>query len=186
VNPSKKKFVLIPVGLPGAGKTTLVRWLAERLQCRVVSRDAIRSAMFVPCDFTPEEKDAAFSALQTALEVNLKLGVSTLVDGMCFSAEGALETVEQIVRAGGGIPVAIYCDCPIDVAKERVENDRKARSHDALDRDATLVKAVADRFRSLPEGVFRVDMTESLEVVGASVRRHIEERLGAEDPCDHD
>lgn len=185
-NGPRRKFVLVPIGLPGAGKTALVEWLASRLDCRVVSRDRIRSAMFVPCRFTPEEKEAAFRALQSALEVNLGLGATTLVDGMCFSEEGVLERVEAIARASGGIPIAVYCECPIEVAQQRVERDREVGDHPALDRNAGLVREVARRFRALPRGIFRVDMTQDLERIGEAVLRYIEGRLDGEGQCHRD
>lgn len=170
-------FVFLPIGLPGAGKSSLVLWLAERLRCRILSRDSLREAMFNPCSFTESEKRAAYAGLQVALRSNLSLSESTLVDGMCFSSVGVLEDLEGIAEEYNAVAIPVWCDCPIAVAQERVECDRRLGRHAAQDRDAALVRRVAERFRVIPEGVLRIDMSQDRDTIGHLALEHICRRL---------
>lgn len=174
---SELRFVFLPIGLPGAGKTTLVKWLSERVEARVASRDAIRDAMFRPCSYSVDEKQAAFSAVQDAVRVNATLSVSTLVDGMCFSTNGELEQLEEIARVYGSIPIPVHCKCPITVAQARVERDQVEGAHVAEDRDVDLVDTVAERFRAIPPRVYAVDMTQDITSVGTKVLNYIRQTI---------
>ena len=53
-----RPLVVALVGLPGAGKSEVASFLARELALRLVSRDAIRAAMFPQCRYSPAEKRA--------------------------------------------------------------------------------------------------------------------------------
>ncbi len=80
---------VVILGLPGVGKTTLAKGLAQRCGARLVSRDETRLAMFGPCSSTDGEKKAAFAALIGAVTTNCALGHLSIVEGMPFSRYAA-------------------------------------------------------------------------------------------------
>jgi predicted kinase len=165
-------IVIALIGVPGAGKTSLAQWLVQRKpSLRIISRDLIREAMFVPCYFTNEEKSAAFEAVKLAIPVVVSRGNSVVVDGMCFSQDGVLEEVEQIAATVGARPVSVFCKCPLDIAIARVERDRESGSHPAQDRNAALVRRVFADFRTLPERVITVDSSANVDEVGKETLR---------------
>src|SRR5690606_6428150 len=94
-----RPLVVATMGLPGAGKSTLVRGLCGVLDLHVVDRDLLRAAMFPRCGFTAAEKAAAFRMLLAAVEVNCALGRSSIVDGVTFSRRADLERLDAVVRA---------------------------------------------------------------------------------------
>lgn len=176
-------FVLTPIGLPGSGKSTLVHWLHERIPLWIVSRDSIRAAMFDPCEYTRIEKEAAFEAVLSGVRANCVLGRPVAVDGIAFSEEGYLERVAAVAAEAGSKLVAVFCDCPLEVACERVEADHRFGHHLAADRDRDLVEATAAHFRDVPYWAYRLDMTRPVAEVGEQVLALLPQtdRLGAVD-----
>lgn len=143
-------------GLPGAGKSTLAGPLAERLDFRLVDRDAIRRAQFPLCAYSAEEKDAATHAAQAAAVANSRLGFSSLVDGMTFAARTLRHQFAEAIARAGGAFYALHLDCPLEEARRRV---REQDGHTAGDRDESLVNGVHARFEP-PEGEgLRLDAT---------------------------
>ncbi|HEX6834126.1 MAG TPA: AAA family ATPase, partial [Rudaea sp.] len=118
--PAQRPVVVALIGLPGSGKTLVARALADQLGFRRVCRDEIRHAMFPRCSYTFVEKRAAFRALLLALEINCMLGESTVIDGMTFSRRRDLLRVDSVIRRYHYLPIPIYLDCPVDVARARV------------------------------------------------------------------
>lgn len=150
------RLVLL-VGLPGAGKTTLATWLAEEHGFAIASRDVIRAAMFPHCSFTVEEKTVAYEGMKAAIETMLRLGRDVVSDGITFSSCTNLEEVRKLGDIGG-VPVTIlHLEVPMVIAQERVEEDRKNDPTVPADRDAALVADVVARFDPLPADAIRLD-----------------------------
>jgi thymidylate kinase len=167
-------IVVSLMGIPGAGKTSLAQWLVQHEpSLRIISRDLIREAMFVPCFFTNEEKTAAYEAVKLAIPVVVLRGNSVVIDGMCFSQRGVLEEIEQIAVNVGARSLSVFCKCPLEIAIARVERDRESGSHSAQDRDATLVRRVFADFRTLPQRVITVDSSASVDDVGKEILTYI-------------
>ncbi len=158
-------MVIILLGIPAAGKSTIASILAERHGYRIVSRDTIRAAMFVPCSWTELEKRTAFDALGRALSANLQLGMPTIVEGMPFGRDGDIEAVEAIAAANHASSLSVLCACPIEVACVRAGID-VSEGRDIIDRGPATVLDVAARFRTLPAYVRVID---SSGTIGASV-----------------
>jgi predicted kinase len=135
----------------------------------IVSRDAIRAAMFDPCEYTSAEKEAAFEALLSGVHANCSLNRPVAVDGIAFSEEGYLERVAEVAAESGARLIAVYCVCPIEVACERVEADQRLGRHVAADRDRELVERTAARFREVPQWAYRLNMTRPLDELGEEV-----------------
>lgn len=152
-----RPWVLAQMGLPGAGKTALAQAISCSFDVEIISRDDIRSAMFKKCTYTIAEKKAAFAGLLAAVEVAASLGRSSIVDGVAFSTVGDLEAVVSAAEKGGARPLVVWLDCPLDVAAQRVEDDRMTGRHTAADRDAALVRRVHASFRAIPETAYRLD-----------------------------
>lgn len=172
MNPTVDTARLVALaGLPGAGKTTLATWLGAETGFVVASRDVIRKAMFPQCQFTLKEKEAAFDALKSSIAIMLSMRISVVTDGICFSSARELQEILDVAR-GVEVPATIiHCDCPVEVAKLRVERDRRNDSSVPADRNAEMVQKTFDRFDPLPTTAERVDMTGSISVVRREVVR---------------
>ncbi|HSX61636.1 MAG TPA: ATP-binding protein [Tahibacter sp.] len=149
--------VVALIGLPGSGKSLVARALADQLDFRRVDRDAIRHAMFPRCSYSFVEKRASFRGVLLALEVNCMLGESSVIDGCTFSRRADLARVDQIVRQHACTPVAIFLDCPSELARERIARDVAENRHLARDRTPDIVGDVLARMEPPPPGALTID-----------------------------
>lgn len=157
-----RPLVVALMGLPGAGKSALAHSLSVRLRLHVVDRDAIRAAMFPRCDFSVAEKLAAFRVLLAAVDVNCALGRSSIVDGVTFSRRSDLEQLDAVVRRYPVDTVALYLDCPPELARARIA---AASGHPAGDRTPELVDKVMARFDPPPASAVVLDASRTREQV---------------------
>lgn len=163
---------VVLLGLPGAGKTTLAKGLAQRLGARLVSRDEIRCAMFCPCSFTDAEKEAAFRAVIGAVTANCALGELSIVEGMPFSRPGEYEAVAAATAAQGRSAMAILLKIDPALASERIAGQLSAEAAPAADRDATLPFTVHARFREPPASALELDArADPLELLNAAAEQ---------------
>lgn len=166
--------VVVLVGLPGAGKSTLARALAARVpDARVIDKDQVRHALFAPCDYSAAERDVTFGAMLDAARYHLGRGRVVLFDGLTFSRRTEVEAAEAVAADSGAFTAVVVCDVPVQVAIERCERDASAGGHLAANRNGDLVRRVASEMEEPPGDYLTVSMTADLEPVVEDVLRYI-------------
>lgn len=160
--------VIAVYGLPGAGKSSLIRLLAPALALPVIDRDAIRAAMFPGGEHGAAHKAAANEAVFAALRLHAAAGRGSLIDGMSF-ADAAQRAYAAGIAAAFALPYRpLWLDCPVAVAIARI---KAQPSHPARDRGTALVQQVARRFAAVDAAVPRLDATAPLpELLAAALR----------------
>lgn len=166
--------VIVLMGLPGAGKTTVAERLADARGWSIVSRDAIRAAMFRPCTFTEAEKRAAYQAMLIAVRTCVGLGRSCIVEGMPFSHASDVETVRAIAQAAGVLFLPVLLDCPVAVAQAHVSRDIADKIRAPQDRDAGTVARVAAKFEPPPADALRLDATRAPDEIVRALLSHLD------------
>ena len=161
-------LIVAPMGLPGAGKSTVARFLVETLGLWHVDRDRIRHAMFPHCSYREAELHAGGEAAWLALEANCRLGVGSVLDGMTLSRSVDRNRLGSIADRHGFSVLPLFVDCPLTVARERVRADAAGGRHTAADRVPALVDAVADRFEPPPAHAARLDGALPLDALCAA------------------
>lgn len=162
-------IVIALMGLPGSGKTTVAERLVRMRDLSVISRDAIRAAMFRPPSFTELEKQCAYRALLLAVAACLELGRSCIVEGMTFSRASEVEEVRRIAETAAAHFLPVFLDCPVDLAQARAAHDLAQQSRAPEDRDERLVARVAERFDAPPADALRLDATGTPEEIAKAI-----------------
>lgn len=152
--------VVAVIGLPGAGKSVVARAIEDQLGLRRVCRDAIRHAMFPKCSYSFAEKRAAFRSMLLALEINCMLGESSVIDGVTFSRRRDLARVDSVIGRYNFTPIAIYLDCPPEIARARIASDVENNRHLARDRSPDVVTEVLARFDAPPATALVIDAAQ--------------------------
>ncbi len=168
--------VIALMGLPGSGKTTVAERLVRVRDLSVISRDAIRAAMFRPSRFTELEKQCAYQALLLAVAACLELGRSCIVEGMTFSRAGEVEEVRRIAATAGAHFLPVFLDCPVDVAQARAARDLAEHHRAPKDRDERLVTRVAARFDAPPPDALRLDATRTPEEIAKAILHRLDRK----------
>ena len=146
-------MLIVMAGLPGSGKTTLARELAARTSGRVVSKDEIRHAIFLPeeVEYSSRQDDFCMQImLQTAAYLFERQRERTVfLDGRTFSRR---YQIENVINAAASLhqPWRILeCVCSEQTAKRRIEEQAGTGEHPAGNRDWRLYLRVKERFEAI-------------------------------------
>lgn len=134
-------------GLPGAGKTTLAESLERQLGVARLSRDDIRHGRFGHLVENETAKLSAFARLLDELDLLLARGKAALVEGMPFSRPQEHRMIAAVAQRHRAGVINLWLDCPAELAKQRVLQDRLVGAHPMADRTPELVDAVAAHLR---------------------------------------
>jgi len=169
--------VIVLVGLPGAGKSTLAAALAGRLpDARVLDKDKVRHVLFDPCDYTSAERDVVFAAMLDAARYHLGRDRIVVFDGLTFSRRSQVAAAEAVAHEAGGFAAVIVCDVPVEVAIARCEAG--AGEHLAANRDDRLVRRVAAEMEEPSGDYLTLDMTGEVDALAGQALAYVEELAG--------
>ena len=170
VNLMNRPTLLVMMGLPASGKSTVARLFAAQTGWPVVDRDVIRAAMFPKGLRTSEEKDAASEATLASLGVHLQQDQSCIADGKPYSRRVERAHVAELAERCDADIRLVWVDCPLQEAIRRIEADRQ---HPGRDGRAELVREVASRWDATGPEVLRLDARLPPEVLAEQLRAAI-------------
>ncbi len=158
-------MIVLMAGLPGAGKTTLARALAARTSGRVLSKDEIRHAIFLPdeIEYSSEQDDFCLHVmLETAGHIlSRNITRAIFLDGRPFSRRYQIENVLNAVASLHQPWRILECVCSDETARRRLE--AATDKHAAANRDYRLYLEVKARFEWITHIKTVIDTEKTLE-----------------------
>lgn len=153
-------------GLPGTGKSTLARHLAQELPAIILDKDAVRAALFPPYEIeysTPQDDLCVEVMLQVAGYLCTKTPERyVILDGRTFSRAYQVERVRAFAQERGQDCLFIECVCSDETVRRRLEQDVVEGRHPAANRDYEMYVAVKARAEPIVGPKVVIDMDQDL------------------------
>lgn len=166
VSPEGSPFTIVVSGIPGAGKSTVGRALADRLDAVFLDKDDYLEALFeidrAPRDLLSRRADESF--LDAVASERRAVAVSFWRRPEMSTTSGTPTDRLPHDRA----VIEIWCDCPAEVAHRRFFSRTRHHAHGDEQRDRSTTLTQLRRLSELGplgiERVLRVDTTEQPDI----------------------
>jgi len=139
---SEVRLILVG-GPPGAGKSSLARWLGHRLGAEVLSSDVVRDDVGPPRGtagrYGKPVRDAVYRAMCDQAGRLMSLGRSVVLDATWTTAERR-RMAADVARAAVADLHELRCECPTDLREARVLQ----RPHDGPGSSEATPEVAAD------------------------------------------
>jgi predicted kinase len=157
-------MIVVMAGLPGTGKSTLSRALADEMGGIVLNKDILRADLFPAAlvEYSTEQDDFVQDLMQRTAEYLLARHkkLTVFFDGRTFSKTyqvgNAIQTAERLGTAWR----IIECVCSEDVARRRIEQGRR---HPAKNRTMELYRKIRAEFEEIVEPKLVVETGGGME-----------------------
>jgi len=174
---SRMPLLVVVTGPPGAGKTTVARGIAERLQLPLIAKDTIKEALFDglgvgDVEWSQRVGTATYLAMLGLLEDSVAAGASVVAEAN-FVCGSELETRLTALPAGF---VQIHCTAPLELLLERYGTRERHPGHVDSERFDAVREAVETGRHDpldLPGETIRLDTSAevNLDAVVRRIRR---------------
>ena len=178
-------MLVILAGLPGTGKSTLARVLAERLPGAVLDKDVIRAALFQPAhvEYSLAQDDFCQEImLKTAAYLLAKdAGLHVLLDGRTFSRRYQRERVSEFCLQVGTTWATLECVCAEQTALGRLAEAMAQNTHPAANRTPELYHKIREAWEPIDGPKLVIDTDATLDSCVGRALCYLAPRTGDRD-----
>jgi adenylylsulfate kinase len=159
-------MLIAMAGLPGTGKSTLARRLAQELPAVLLDKDAVRAALFPPSEIeysTPQDDLCVDVMLQVAGYLLAKdPRKHVILDGRTYSRGYQVETVRAFADNQGVACTFIECTCSDETVRRRLEKDIAVGLHPAANRNYEMYLTIKAQAERIPGPKLVIDTDQDL------------------------
>jgi len=170
-------MIVIMAGLPGTGKSTLCRTLAEITGGVVLEKDVIRAALFPPerVEYSAEQDDFCQDLMIRVAGYLLAKDSNVVIffDGRTFSRRYQMQAVIDCAEGLRTPWRVIECVCAEETARKRLVQDSAQGRHPAANRSFALYLRLKAEFEAIAFPKLVVDTERALEEYVTQAREFI-------------
>lgn len=159
--------LVVVCGLPGVGKSTVARAVADRLDADVLRTDVVRKELFENPEYTSEETTAVYDELLARARERLADGRAVVLDAT-FKTRARRHEARTLAAEVDAEFRLVYVDCDSDVVERRI-----AARDDVSDADFEIHLQFKDRFEPIEMDHERIDNSgserETVEQIDAAI-----------------
>jgi predicted kinase len=160
-------MIVLMAGLPGSGKSTIARALAERTAGRVLSKDEIRHAIFLTeeIEYSSRQDDYCMQVMLQTAGYLLARDPERMIflDGRPFSRRYQIENAIVAADSLRQPWKILECVCSEETARRRLAADVDGGAHVAGNRDYRLYLEVKGRFEFISHPKAVIDTEPPVE-----------------------
>lgn len=148
-------IVIIVCGLPGVGKTTLVKDLAPRMSAVILSTDKIRKELIPRPKYDWKDRKLIYDIVILFAKYLSKAGVNCILDATLIKERSRQEIKKELDLITKNIHI-IECVCPEDIIIKRLRRRRNNYS----DADISVYKKMKKIYEPVKEKHITVDTSK--------------------------
>ena len=173
MSPLKKRFLLLTVGLPGVGKTTLVRHLVRLMDgVAVYESDVIRKRLVgYPPDrplprhlYNPEVHERTFTFIREGVRRDLRRGRSVIVDAT-FTRREYRRPFLDVGLETGTPTIGLHVFAPEEVVIKRLSSPRSVS-----DANYEVYRSMKETAELPPEEMFHISVDGTEDPVASALK----------------
>jgi predicted kinase len=169
-------MIVVMAGLPGTGKSTLARTLAQAGGGVVLDKDVIRSILFPPdyVEYSNEQDDFCQTLMLETAGYLIKRhpGLRIFLDGRTFSRKYQIDCVIEAAQRLNSEWRIVECVCAEETARLRLDATRL--SHPARNRSFELYRSIQAQFEPITSPKLVIDTDQPLEECVAEARAYLD------------
>lgn len=158
-------IAIIAIGIPGSGKTTVLKPLAERYGLTYINRDDIREEMLGDARDQSQNK-AVWEEANRRTVASLAHSTGVVLDATFVESWKRKDMISFLHEAGASPIVGVFADVPLEVAKERNQGRDRVVPDDVLE---WMHKKIQSEPPSLEEGFDALIGLDEIETLAASL-----------------